>query len=366
MKILAICSSTDFINFTRRATINAIACNYNNLDVMLFSGIKNLFKKKGILKGYKFYFFHYLLPITSRKILFLANLENFFLKLKWDEIFTKYDVIFFSDPNQYFLLNFLTKKHKVIYLIRDPNVLQNPKNKPIEEGLIQRADIVLGTSKNLAYEYVKKFYGLNKKNIYYWANTVDFKNWHSIRLLNCNVQSTAIGVAGNLNSRTDLYLLKYLLVKLKYVNIEIYGKNNLKDKESDQFLEILKSKKIDYKGYVPYDQLPGIVNSWRIGITLEKKCEYTHFTHHNKIYQYMALGIPVVTLRTHDDYEDYCGAVFLADDYQEFVSHVNYLINLSNENMEKIRQKCVDYARQNSSENRAKQFMSILNKAFVI
>ena len=80
----------------------------------------------------------------------------------------------------------------------------------------------------------------------------------------------------------------------------------------------------------------------------------------------MALGIPVVTLRIHDDYDDYPGAVFVADTNEEFLSHINYLKNLPEEEMEKIKNKCLRYARENSSDKRAGEFMEILNNLNII
>jgi len=51
-------------------------------------------------------------------------------------------------------------------MIRDPNVLQSEINVPKEKAILNRADVVLATSKNLAENYLPEYYGFQHPNIH--------------------------------------------------------------------------------------------------------------------------------------------------------------------------------------------------------
>ena len=64
MKILAVCSTINFRDFTRRATIEAIKKEIETLDVLLFTSLKNFFKKKTTVKKHSI---QYVLFLDSGK-----------------------------------------------------------------------------------------------------------------------------------------------------------------------------------------------------------------------------------------------------------------------------------------------------------
>jgi len=81
--------------------------------------------------------------------------------------------------------------------------------------------------------------------------------------------------------------------------------------------------------------------------------------HHNKVYQYLALGIPVVSLKIHEDYKMLHPYVRLTEDYVHYVEAIR--IALEQSKTGSFRNTCIEIARLNSSEVRAKEFLSIIN-----
>lgn len=359
MNILVVCSTINFRDFTRRATIEAINKEGDNTDVLLFTSLKNLFKKKTKVRNITFSTYHFWIPDRLKKFIFLNNFEYKLRGWFWNKKISKYDLIFFTDTNQSWLLPYILKP-KLVYLIRDPNILQNIRCKKNEIAILKRADLVLATSRNLEKEYLPKYYGFSHKNICYWPNTVDIDTWdyEKLSFLKSDKSTCIAGMAGNLNNRTDLELLDYITQEKKRIQFIIVGKNNLSTIDREKFESILKRENVSYLGFISFDILPREVIKWDIGLTIEKFCEYTKYTHHNKIYQYLALGMPVVTLKIHDDYKDFYPYIQSAVDYKEYSEAIDYAIEKGRNH--NFKDECIKLAKLNSSKVRAKEFLSLI------
>ncbi|TVQ14550.1 MAG: hypothetical protein EA361_07440, partial [Bacteroidetes bacterium] len=223
-KILTICSTLDFQNYTRRATIEAIAKKAKRLDILLYTGLKNQFTKKNTSQHLKTSTYHFWIPESLNKLPLLRTIESQLRKPFQKKSFETYDVIFFTDPNQYRLLPYVGDQ-KVVYLIRDPNILQSERHRIVEQHLLNRADLVLATSKNLAVKYLSKYYGFQHANIQYWPNCVDLSLWDVSAMDIKKAGKPTVGVAGNFSEkRTDYELLETLAKQLPDMQIEIAGK----------------------------------------------------------------------------------------------------------------------------------------------
>jgi len=136
-------------------------------------------------------------------------------------------------------------------------------------------------------------------------------------------------MAENMNDRTDMELLDYIT--------DISKKN------------------VEHLGFIPFKTLPEIVSSWQCGLTIEKKCAYTLYTHHNKIYQYLALGIPAVTLKIHEDYSHLEPYVQSVENYSEFVMALETALEKSRDRQ--FQHNCIAVAETNSADKRAEDFL---------
>ncbi|MDZ7720037.1 MAG: hypothetical protein U5K72_14570 [Balneolaceae bacterium] len=95
---------------------------------------------------------------------------------------------------------------------------------------------------------------------------------------------------------------------------------------------------------------------WNVGLTIEKRCEYTLYTHHNKIYQYLGLGKPVIVNKIHDDYDDFGEPVFVCNTKEEYAQKLKELMLSEKKEMEWI-ENAQRIAKENSAEIRAEDFL---------
>lgn len=360
MKILTVCSGLDFINYTRRATIEAIHKLNPDLDILLFNSILNIRKKKKTSNQIRFFFYHFWVVEKLRNIRALSFLEYCLRFIKWKSFFRRYDCIFFIDPNQYYLLPYLNKNQKLIYLLRDPSILLDPDNFKKELPVIKRADLILGISKNLCAYYFEKYYGFIPGNVKLWPNTVDLDMWDYSRLKSFIRQKARplIGLAGNITYVIDIELLIFVITRLPDYDFEIAGKLDLNNNEQLQWNELLNLPNIRHLGFVPYNEFPQVVINWDVGLVAAKQDhQFAKYLNNNKQFQYIALGKPFVSYRFNADYTDFEDLVFIADNKVDFVSKIKMAINKSND--KNIIEKGIRIASEQSSEHRAKQFLEL-------
>jgi len=351
MKILAVCSTINFRDFTRRTTIEAL----KNLDLLLYTSLKNIFKEKIGSRHISYSTYHFWIPDNLKKYNICSLFEHKFRAWFWKKKISKYDWVFFTDPNQAWLLPYL-KGAKIVYLLRDPNVLQSKKHQIGERELLNCADLVLATSISLTYNYAQKYYGIVHKNIHYWPNCVDLNIWNIDKIGTTIKQGPIVGIAGNFSlKRTDYLLLEWITSKCPDIEFEIAG--NLDYNQSKPFWDKLFALgNVRYLGNIPYEKLPEIVARWAVGLVTDKIDEYSSYMHHNKVYQYLALGIPVVSLKIHKDYEGLYPYVLLGEDYDQFSDNIYDAIEKCKN--ESFTKGCISMAKLNSSDLRATDFIS--------
>lgn len=362
MKILIVTSGLDFINYTRRATIEAIHKLNPDLDVLMFNSILNIRKRKNTSPQIKFFNYHFWIVEKTRKIKFLSFLEHCSRYLKWKLFFQHYELVFFIDPNQYYLLPYLNKNQKLVYLIRDPSILLDRNNFKKEKPIIRRADMILGISKNLCGYYFEKYYGFTPENVRLWSNTVDMNLWDYNKWQPYIKPKSRplIGLAGNIDYVIDIDLLFFAIKKLPEFDFEIAGKLDLDLNEQVLWDELVALPNIRYLGFIPYNDFPQVLINWDIGLVAAKPDhEYARYLNNNKQYQYLALGKPFVSYRLNSDYDIFEDLVFIANDRVDFVEKIKMAINKTSD--DNIIIKGIRIASEQSSEIRAKQFLEIAN-----
>ena len=359
-KILTICSTLDFQNYTRRATIEAIAQKAGRLDVVLYTGLKNRFTPKNLSPHLNTTIHHFWIPESLNRFPVLRSLETAVRKPFRKRAFAGYDVIFFTDPNQYRLLPYVGDQ-TVVYLIRDPNILQAEAHREGEKALLDQAGLVLATSRNLAESYLPKYYGFQHSNIQYWPNCADLELWKAEdKKPSQTKNSPVIGVAGNFSKkRTDYELLTAIAENLPEYRFEIAGMID-RDQNPVFWDSLLAKENIAYLGLLPLDELPETVAGWNVGLVTDRVDEYASYMHHNKVYQYLAMGVPVVSMRIHDDYELLKPCVESAKSHEEYTELI--WTQADRQKAEIFRKSCRSLAVENSAEKRAEQFMDYIEE----
>lgn len=380
-RILAVCSTVDFKNFTRRATLEAIYDQHPQMDLLLFNGVRSVTKKINPSDKISTYTYYKWLPGNLAENL-LGRTERFIRSVSWRNFFSQYDVVFFSDPNQYILLDYIADESMIAYLIRDPNVLQDPRNKKRERSLLDRSDLVLATSKNLAEKYLGKYHEMEHPNIHYWPNCVDLDLWDLDKVVDqkrfasrrkqspkgqaagegdpVDGQKKIIGVAGNFGSRrTDYNLLSEIADAFPDMTFEIAGTLN-RDDRPVFWKEFLEKQNVRYLGYIKQEELPEIVCRWSAGLVTDRIDEYASYMHHNKVYQYLSMGVPVISLKIHDDYKMLQPYVSMSKNTNEYITNVKMQVKKSEELS--YQKECIKLVSKNSASDRAEKLLQLLKQ----
>lgn len=366
-KILFICSVDNFQQYTRRATIEAIGFLNGKTTVAC---IRSFWKRKtaGMSSdAVKLIYFYYFFP---RKLLLESSFFNY-LNYYLNKFFVNghsdlFDLVCYTFPTQSHLLPFY-KTQKKVFILSDPYHLMKQK-KEEEAAIIGSVDLIFATAKALATSYVPRYFGQGRAKIIYWPNCVDLSIWdrsifdkisHRKKLEN---RSVNVGFAGNFMKITDFDLLDKVTTNLPEVNFILAGKVEPDLGQSDRELlqKVFAKKNVDYKGLIPYKELQQEIYGWDIGIMIDKVSEISSYHHHNKFYQYLALGLPVVYQNNHHDYDGSEQIAFGATGADDFVQRLREAIAILRTN--KFNEaECLSYAKKNRSEVRAETFLNAIS-----
>ena len=224
--------------------------------------------------------------------------------------------------------------------------------------LMQKADIVMVTSERLLNLLNNK-----RKDICMVPNAVDYNHFHKDKDYN-NIPKDLreivyqgkpiIGYFGALAKWFDYNLVTYL-AKSKDINIVLIGwdyDGSLKE------ASILNYKNIHYLGVKHYNVLPYYAVWFDVAIIPFVVNEVTQSTSPLKLFEYMALGKPIVTtnIKECQKYK----SVLIAKDENEFLGLIDQALQLKNDrNYLKLLDK---EAMENTWEARAKQIDKILQE----
>lgn len=360
MRILVICETIDFQNFTSRYTTEALGRANAQTVALCHTHVRNLFKTNLFSKFLNVTCYYGLIPF-GRKRGILRKLE-YLMKVRWQRFFRKFDVVVISCPNQNYFLDFITPDQKVVYLICDPYCLMDySREKELE--VLHRADLIMATAKNLADIYVKKYYNLDKsERTHFWPNCVEVSVWKADdQYHKTSNAKPVIGFAGNFMKLVDLQLLEKVVKKFNDCQIIICGKISYNNPEYRAFLDkIFQYPNVLFKGFIPYAELPAEVQKWDICIMVDDVSELSSYHHHNKLYQYLALGKPVVAQRNQRDHDLLADIIYLADTHEEYLVQLEKALN-ENDNGT-LYQKRIKAAHANSADARAQQLKTEILK----
>ena len=164
-----------------------------------------------------------------------------------------------------------------------------------------------------------------------------------------------IGYYGALASWFDYDLLKYIAEKRKDINIVLLG---IKYDDSFDESKIDKYKNIHYLGAKNYNKLPEYAHFFDVCIIPFKINEITLSTNPIKVFEYMALGKPIITTAM-PECKKY-KSVFVADKKEEFIQFIDKAIRLNkttdNEYFEILRNE----AMENTWESKAKSILQLM------
>ncbi|WP_020531136.1 glycosyltransferase [Flexithrix dorotheae] len=222
----------------------------------------------------------------------------------------------------------------LIYYIRDNLLTQSyfqRHGKRLEKRIMEMADFVFANSAYLA-DYAKKY----TQKSYYIGQGFDkdiFLDLPEKSDLLEHIQSPIIGYIGNITAeRVDIALLEKVASENPKWNFVFVGPEDDRFKESS----LHQLNNVFFKGKVPPEEVPMYIKACDVCINPQVINEMTQGNYPRKIDEYLAVGKPVVAIKTlaMAPFEEY---VYLADSYQDFSKKIAQALIENNEILENNR-----------------------------
>lgn len=183
--------------------------------------------------------------------------------------------------------------------------------KPFEERLLNNADVTFVCSQAL----LEKF--KSHKPILL-SHGVDLDLFSKGCFDNFIAYSKpVIGFYGSLNAWLDIDLIKLIATSKPNIQIELIGK------VETSLGDLLSLENVRHIPAVAHHELPKYVQSWNVAILPFKDSPQIRACNPLKLREYLASGTPVVSTR-YNAVEQYSEQVFIADDHDTFVRHIEH------------------------------------------
>ena len=274
-------------------------------------------------------------------------------------------VVVVSHPFHLVLKN-LFEETSFIYHCADDFVLFNTKNidkadilvKKQESKLVNEADIVFYTAKSMREKFVR-----DNLEAYYLPNCVDFDLFNQVQGEKLPIDDIVqpipqprIGFVGVLSNRCDVDLIHALLTKRKDWSFVFIGKCGTNFEVEYNKLKVYTN--FYDLGWQPYHRLPRFLKGIDVAILPYKTRGLLTSVNPNKMYQYMAAGIPIVStpLSEAKRFED---CISIADNVDGFIRAIER--NIDSPDFRRIKRQ-ISLARIESCENKAKYFLYKINE----
>lgn len=281
--------------------------------------------------------------------LYLVNFNNFAMKkMLLDKIvkskFPKYIQIYSTDCNMSVkeLKQYIESGFKIIYEYIDDLSPALVGTNELPKNLIEKYNYMLNDTENVfvvvtADEiekdviqkrgYDKLTYSCNGVDLQHFKN-IDEKFTFEREFLNIiNENKPIVGYYGALASWFDYDLVKYLASKRKDYNIVLFG---IKYDDSLEKAGLNQYNNIHYLGCRNYSELQNYANKFNVCTIPFLINSITQATSPVKLFEYMALGKPIITTAMNEckKYK----SVMIANNKDEFIELVDKAIKMNKEN----------------------------------
>jgi len=188
-------------------------------------------------------------------------------------------------------------------------------------SLLRRADRVVVTSR--ALESLAVAAGARGATLI--GNGVEAARFDPARVapaaLPGNPEAPVLGYVGSLHSWLDVPLVAALARACPDARVVLVGPAHPATALSLE-RAARETPNLHWTGAKPYDDVPGIVRSFRVGLIPFRRTPLTEAVNPVKLYEYAAAGVPCVATRFTDEVDAWDGAARVADTPESFVAAV--------------------------------------------
>lgn len=221
-----------------------------------------------------------------------------------------------------------------------------------EEALCRMADIVLASAMEL---YNRK--RLFNSNTFYLPHGVDYEYFHSPSIEPpppdiAEIPKPIAGFFGLIHEWIDLDLLEYAITRLPKVSFVFIGKRSVDTSRIAAFPNVY------FLGQKPYSKLVSYARLFDVGLVPFKINELTVNVNPIKLKEYLALGIPVVSVDL-PEIRPYDSVVNIASSYPDFTSAIDREIS----GLHKASKEQIDnVAREETWERKVEEISALIEK----
>lgn len=230
----------------------------------------------------------------------------------------------------------------------------------VEEDLITKATVIFSICKNIEESIKKKYSKANVINLpnavpEEWANIENKKIEYSSLFPSQDIhfKKPIIGFVGSLFWWVDFDLIEKCLQKFPQLTFLFVGpyKEDIK--------KLFKYKNLILLGPRPYSLVPHYIKFFDVCILPFKKDEVAYNSDPIKIYEYLALGKPVVSTPIGTSDNNLNELVYFAQNDDDFIMNITKALN---ENNTLLQEKRKEYIFKNHTwEKRAETFIKIVS-----
>lgn len=334
-------------------TVYSHTSNDENINSGLFMRNKNLkvIRKRFIPKEKLF------------DLIYSINTRLFKNYLKKLDKLHEFDVIILTHPTQYEYIpsSFFSSK-KFIYDCMDNYKEFDEVNKgkliKNETKLIELCDNVIVSSDDL-YEQLTKSYDLPISKIHIINNGVDITNFDRKNLnskdrvdIFKNTDHKKVGYIGTISKWLDTELIRE--AALKNNNIDFYLVGPIE--QGTDLLSLQDVNNVVFTGTQAYSNIPVIVNNFDVCLMPFKDTSLVRSVNPVKIYEYLALGKPVIALK-YSETEKIGNIIYTYKNIEQFNDNLYKALNENNEN---IIDERIEFANRNTWESRVSMLEKII------
>jgi len=164
-----------------------------------------------------------------------------------------------------------------------------------------------------------------------------------------------VGYIGTISKWVDLELIKNVAMKNMDIDFYIIG-------PIDRTIKIEKyydANNVIFTGSQSYCSIPNILNNLDVCIMPFTKTDLVKSVNPVKIYEYLAMGKPVIALR-YAETQKFGDLIYTYDTEEEFDCLLKKIFPINER--EKLIHKKLEFARKNSWNQRANQFEKLMNQ----
>ena len=262
--------------------------------------------------------------------------------------FKEVEIVWIDNVSQAYLLDLVGHK-KSVFRIADDYYAEPESFREKERELIQRVDLTIVPSQLIKLKF--KETGGNK--ILYLPHGVNFEHFYygsdELPEEYRDISSPRVIYVGAIAGFFDAELIEFAARRLTEVSFILIGR----PKSYVDIARIARLANVHLLGARDYEVLPRYLKNADLGIVPFKRTRYTDPLIPIKLYEYMACGLPVVSMKFKEfNYVE--TLAYLAESHEDFVNSIKIALN------EKDRRKYTEFAEANTWEKRYEKMIKEL------